>query len=275
MLDLRQLFYFVAAYEEQSVTAAAKRCFISQPSITHAIKSLESNLNCLLFERSKSGLQATHYAHRLYEEAVQLLKRSETIETAFKDKHIISTNIYFQGDICLDPLRSFIEEVKHHTNLTLNWVSHLQQADIAIIEKEQVGKRFHFTPLLQEGFSLVLPARHTLASKSILKITDLHRLDFIERPYCSMRSQFQALLKQHNVEPHIGAIADNDLQVLDLVSLGFGAAAIPQYRTIGIPSQLICKDVDTQFQRTIGVAVRNSHKQIQHILEGSLARWKI
>ena len=40
MLELKQLSYFIAAYEERSITLAASRCFITQPSITHAIKSL-------------------------------------------------------------------------------------------------------------------------------------------------------------------------------------------------------------------------------------------
>lgn len=42
--DLRALGYFVAAYEEKSVTAAARRCFIAQPSISAAIRNLESAL---------------------------------------------------------------------------------------------------------------------------------------------------------------------------------------------------------------------------------------
>jgi len=275
MLDLKQLFYFVAAYEEKSVTAAAKRCFISQPSITHAIKSLESNLNCVLFERSKTGLQATHHAHLLYKEAILLLKKSDAIVSAFKKQEVISANIYFQGDISLEPLRGFIEEAKHHSRIVLNWVSHLQQADIAIVEKEQVGKRFNFTPLLYEGFSLILPVRHPLAHKASLKIADLNGLNFIERPYCSMRVQFQALLAEQHVELQIGAIADNDLQALDLVSLGFGVAAIPRHRSIGLPPQLTCKEVDTHFERTIGIAIRNSQRHIHALLKEAINRWRI
>lgn len=59
LFDLRALGYFVAAYEERSVTAASRRCFVAQPSISMAIKGLEDALNTTLFERSRQGLAPT------------------------------------------------------------------------------------------------------------------------------------------------------------------------------------------------------------------------
>ncbi len=56
LFDLRALGYFVAAYEERSVTAASRRCFVAQPSISMAIKGLEDALETTLFERSRQGL---------------------------------------------------------------------------------------------------------------------------------------------------------------------------------------------------------------------------
>jgi len=44
LFDLRALGYFVAAFEERSITAAARRCFVAQPSISMAIKGLEEAL---------------------------------------------------------------------------------------------------------------------------------------------------------------------------------------------------------------------------------------
>jgi DNA-binding transcriptional LysR family regulator len=52
-MDTRKIRYFLALCEEQSFTRAAKRCGVSQPSLSAAIKSLERELGASLFLRSR------------------------------------------------------------------------------------------------------------------------------------------------------------------------------------------------------------------------------
>ena len=55
-MDIRELRYFSAVFEARSLTAAARRCFVSQPSISAAIASLEAELGASLFIRHKKGV---------------------------------------------------------------------------------------------------------------------------------------------------------------------------------------------------------------------------
>jgi DNA-binding transcriptional LysR family regulator len=50
-MELHQITYFVALCRELNFTRAAKRCGVSQPSLTRAIKRLETDLNGPLFHR--------------------------------------------------------------------------------------------------------------------------------------------------------------------------------------------------------------------------------
>ena len=50
-MEMHQIRYFLALCEKQNFTRAAKRCGVSQPSLTNAIKRLEAELGGLLFER--------------------------------------------------------------------------------------------------------------------------------------------------------------------------------------------------------------------------------
>jgi hypothetical protein len=54
MMTLQQVYYFLALCDEQSFTRAARRCGISQPSLTRAIKQLEAELGGSLFQRSRT-----------------------------------------------------------------------------------------------------------------------------------------------------------------------------------------------------------------------------
>ena len=63
--DYYRIFYYVAKCG--SFTQAAKILMSNQPNLTRAIKSLESELGCTLFERSNKGVRLTEDGEKLYE----------------------------------------------------------------------------------------------------------------------------------------------------------------------------------------------------------------
>ena len=63
-MQINQIIYFIAFCEERHFTRAAKRCRISQPSLTNAIKALEDELGDALFTR-KPKLELTTFGQSL------------------------------------------------------------------------------------------------------------------------------------------------------------------------------------------------------------------
>lgn len=59
-----KIFYYVAYY--QNITLAAKALYLTQPTVSHAIKTLENELNCQLFIRSKSGVALSEEGELLF-----------------------------------------------------------------------------------------------------------------------------------------------------------------------------------------------------------------
>ena len=64
-MNWNQLQYIVTTAQEKSITKAAGKLFISQPSLTLSIQNLEKELGVVLFERSRGAMTLT-YAGRLY-----------------------------------------------------------------------------------------------------------------------------------------------------------------------------------------------------------------
>ena len=52
-MTLTELKYIVAVAEERHFGRAAERCFVSQPSLSAAVRNLEDHLNVQIFERGK------------------------------------------------------------------------------------------------------------------------------------------------------------------------------------------------------------------------------
>ena len=58
-MEMHQVQYFLALCEERNFTSAAKRCGVSQPSLTNAIKRLEQTLGGPLFHRNRRNIELT------------------------------------------------------------------------------------------------------------------------------------------------------------------------------------------------------------------------
>ena len=59
VMQMNQIRYFLALCEEHNFTRAAKRCGVSQPSLTNAIKRLEQTLGGPLFHRDRRNVELT------------------------------------------------------------------------------------------------------------------------------------------------------------------------------------------------------------------------
>lgn len=88
-MDIRLINAFCAVYEERSINKAAQRLNIAQPSISIAVRNLETDLHTQLFERSPSGTVPTAKAHVLYTRLQRVLAELDaakrSVSSDFKD----------------------------------------------------------------------------------------------------------------------------------------------------------------------------------------------
>jgi DNA-binding transcriptional LysR family regulator len=78
-MTLQQLIYMIKIVEYGSINKAAQKLFVSQSSISHAVRKLEDELSITIFERTNNGVELTiegieflHYANQLVEQASML-----------------------------------------------------------------------------------------------------------------------------------------------------------------------------------------------------------
>lgn len=62
-MEINQIRYFLTLCNERNFTRAARRCKISQPSLTNAVKQLERVLGGSLFDRGPRGARLTELGH--------------------------------------------------------------------------------------------------------------------------------------------------------------------------------------------------------------------
>ena len=83
-MTLNQLKYVIAIAETGSVTAAAQRLFIAQPSLSKAVAELEKEMGITIFARTNRGVYLTEDGTRFLAYARQITEQAELLETEYK-----------------------------------------------------------------------------------------------------------------------------------------------------------------------------------------------
>ncbi|MCX8027761.1 MAG: selenium metabolism-associated LysR family transcriptional regulator [Thermodesulfovibrionales bacterium] len=79
-MDLHQLKVFVSVYKNRSFSKASEEIYLTQPTISDHIKSLEEELNCKLFDRLGRVTLPTPDADNLYPHVVDLLEKADNLK---------------------------------------------------------------------------------------------------------------------------------------------------------------------------------------------------
>lgn len=82
-MTLQQLKYIVTVAETGNITEAAKRLFISQPSLTNAIRELESEMQVTIFNRTNKGVAVTNEGDVFLSYARQILEQVGLLEEKY------------------------------------------------------------------------------------------------------------------------------------------------------------------------------------------------
>ncbi len=113
-MTLQQLKYIVTVADKGSISDAAKELFISQPSLTNAIKELENEMQITIFSRTNKGIVVSNAGDEFLAYARQVLEQANLLEERFLNakkqspRFSVSTQHYsFAVNAFVDVIREF------------------------------------------------------------------------------------------------------------------------------------------------------------------------
>ena len=84
-MTLQQLLYVLTVSDEKSMNKAAEKLFVSQPTLTSAIQSLEKELDIQIFNRTSHGVTVTQQGREFLTYARQLYQQYELLKNRYED----------------------------------------------------------------------------------------------------------------------------------------------------------------------------------------------
>lgn len=218
-MTLTQLQYIVAVDRLRSFQAAAKECFVTQPTLSQQVQKLEELLGVMIFDRSRQPVAPTPVGERILAQAREVLRDAEKIKSLIReDQETVMGDLRVGIIPTLAPflLPRFIGHFrKTYPGVHLS-IEEMRTADIVqALSEDRMDVGLLVTPLEQQGleeiplfyepFLIYASPGHTLLKNKKVQEKDLSLADvfLLAEGHC-FRSQVLNLCRTRSGKGKVG-----------------------------------------------------------------------
>ena len=262
-MNVTHLRFFLAAVEEGGMTAAARRCFVTQPTLSAGIAALEQEIGGRLLERSRRGVSLTPLGEQVLEPARQIVHRGNALRAAGSAEparqylrlaaaravpgNFLSAfigGVLANGEIgeCrileMEPdeggglLARARADAVLTTRLALDARAPVRRSNKNAAEKgatkSAAQEKTRERCLVREPHGLAVPASAPFAKKKMLTLADVDGQPMIVRMHSEETRAATELLRRGHANPFVVARVTSDEWAAGLVAAGAGVCLMPE-----------------------------------------------
>lgn len=269
---LKQLRAFCAAARHGSVSTAAERLFLSQPSITLQIQALERELGIKLFERRGPRIRLTPEGETLYRLAHPLVEGVDKLHEAYAaefgrlesgtlDIAAGESTILYILPAAVQQFSALYPgiELKLHNVTGRDGMALLRadEVDLAVGSMLEVPDDVRYEPVVSYRPALITPLNHPLAGKKNVELSDISPHGLILPPrHLSTWRIVDLVFTQHKLNYRVALEAGGWEIIKKYVELGLGISIVTDVCLTG-EEKLARIPLDNYFpERSYGLVLR-------------------
>jgi DNA-binding transcriptional LysR family regulator len=241
-MDLQTLRTFVEVVRQGGFSRAAKAVFLTQSTVSKAVKQLEIELGVTLLDRKGHRTTLTADGDVVYRRALKILEEREDLITELNELRGLKLGTLRLG---LAPVSSsdlfaplFATYRSRYPGVDIRLVEHGGQRLKEILRSGEievaasllpVSDEFEWQSVAKEPLMVLLPAEHAFAGKKSIDLVSLQHLPFIlfERGFGLHRIILEAC-RRRGFEPTVVATSSQIDFIVSLVAAGLGIAFLPR-----------------------------------------------
>ena len=200
-MTLQQLKYAIEIAQCGSINIAAKKLFITQPSLSNAIKELETELNKIIFERTNRGVSVTVDGAEFLGYARQIIEQTELLEKRYfnvkpsAQKFSVSTQHYaFAVNAFVDLIKEYgIDEYEFNLRETKTYeiiedvknlrseigIIYLNEFNSKVLNKLFKENNLKFTKLFRAKPHIFISIKNPLSKQKEVTLKDLENYPYL------------------------------------------------------------------------------------------------
>ena len=194
-MTLRQLRYIIAVAECGSISAAAEKLLVAQPSLSKAVAELEEEMGITVFFRTPKGIHLSEEGSKFLSYARQVVEQAELLEEQYKGGHRARRVFSISAQHCSFVVNAFVELVRElgeeryeftlRESRTHDIIEDVRtsRSELGVIFLSSFNRRvilrivenadLRFTPLFTASPHVFVSRRNPLAGKSSVTLADL------------------------------------------------------------------------------------------------------
>lgn len=279
VVELRHLRYFIAVAKHGSFNRAAQALHLTQPALSRQVKDLEEELTVPLLVRGKNAVTLTAEGEFFYEEAREILSRTElAIQRVRKEAPIEVLRVGYAPSATTGILPEALQRFRaQHPRVKVE-LADLFPQDMArkvrdgeldlVVTLEAPGAKapnFHWEELWQMHVVLAMPADHGLAKLKRIPPQRLQGVPLVglaPETFPQYLPHIRKMLRPFGVKPHFVALERDGVATMFASMEAFHAAAILAESAVGfMPRTLVCRPFAPAFEpivAKVGWSAQNS-----------------
>ncbi len=277
-MDLRQLEYFTTIVRDGSLTEAAKRCRVAQPSLSQQLRALEDELGEALVHRKPRGVEPTAAGRILLEHAERVLREANALRERFAQRRESDEGAVIFGMIptiapyllpqLLGPFREAFPkiDIQIREAQTSGLIQQVVDGTIEfailsdVTPQDQKKWSLHVRELFREPLILAVPLSHPLANTSqALKPEQIlpEHLIHLRDGHC-LTDRTLKVCRLERLDPRLQC--DQLATALAMVAAGMGVAVVPELavRATPLAGLTFRRFDDPTLERTISLMRRRA-----------------
>ena len=246
-MTLTELKYTIAVARERHFGRAAESCFVSQPSLSVAVKKLEDELGVMIFERRSSEISITPIGELIIEQAQKVLDEARYLhEIALQGQDPLSGPLRLGVIFTIAPylLPTLVRELSSSTpkmpiylkeNYTHELLNQLRKGeiDVAIVADSVNDPSLKQKVLYQEDFVVAVPSHHPWTNRNYVGPDELkdQTMLLLGAGHC-FRDQILGVCPELMRQPHSAEMqhtveGSSLLTICHMVAQGLGITVLP------------------------------------------------
>lgn len=257
-MQLHRLRYFVAVARYGSLTRAAERLSLAQPSLSEQIHKLERELGTPLFDRLGRGLVLTAageafrlHAERALYEVEEGRQRVNDVLGLRRGRVAVGVLPSVGATLLPSVLAEFgrnhpdveVRLIEENVSARFEDMVHAGQLDMATIRFPRQRQDLDGALLVREPIVALLPPGHPLAARTAIAVAALREEPFVAlKSGYGLRDLMVPIFQRAGFEPRV-VVETGQLEIARaLVSAGIGVTLLPRMAAGGAPVQVPVRD---------------------------------
>ena len=239
-MTLRHLLIFIQVYENQSITKAAQKMHIAQPSISLAIKEMETYYSVQFFDRMNRKIFPTIAAKQFYEYAVHIISLFSEMEKGIKnweEEGIIRIGSSMTiGHYVLPHVIQLLKEKYPNLKIkmfvynseTLEKLIIENKIDFALVEMNLQNDNIIQIPFMSDHLSTIVSLKHPLLTQKDLQLADLLDYPFLMREQgSSVYNLVNSIFVSHQYSIEFAMESSSTQAIVRSVEADLGISTLP------------------------------------------------